>query len=220
MTTGIRTPFDFSSTADDVIDGIDLSGRRAIVTGGSSGIGVETARAPASAGAEVTLAVRPTAAGDQVAAELVRSTGNEAIFVQPLELSALTLGLHDALAAARGARIVSVSSSGNLFSPVVFDDLHFDFRPYDPFVAYGQSKSADALLAVEATRRCGPAHGCHSGVTGISARTVVPRPGGDVTSIRPPSAWTRSARPASPLPAARAALACLTVFVRASDTKK
>jgi NAD(P)-dependent dehydrogenase (short-subunit alcohol dehydrogenase family) len=203
MTTSIRTPFGFSSTADDVIDGIDLSGRRAIVTGGSSGIGVETARALASAGAEVTLAVRRTAAGDQVAAELVRSTGNEAIFVEPLELSdqrsvarfvdrwsgplhilvnnagimanpelertaegwelqfatnfmghfALTLGLHDALAEAGGARIVSVSSSGNLFSPVVFDDLHFDFRPYDPLLAYGQSKTAEALLAVEATRR-------------------------------------------------------------------
>jgi NAD(P)-dependent dehydrogenase (short-subunit alcohol dehydrogenase family) len=161
MTTSIRTPFGFSSTADDVIDGIDLSGRRAIVTGGSSGIGVETARALASAGAEVTLAVRRTAAGDQVAAELVRSTGNEAIFVEPLELSdqrsvarfvdrwsgplhilvnnagimanpelerttegwelqfatnfmghfALTLGLHDALAEAGGARIVSVSST-------------------------------------------------------------------------------------------------------------
>jgi pyruvate/2-oxoglutarate dehydrogenase complex dihydrolipoamide dehydrogenase (E3) component len=79
MATSIRTPFDFSSTADDVIEGIDLSGRRAIVTGGSSGIGVETARALASTGAEVTLAVRRTAAGDQVAAELVRSTGNEAI---------------------------------------------------------------------------------------------------------------------------------------------
>jgi NAD(P)-dependent dehydrogenase (short-subunit alcohol dehydrogenase family) len=61
--------------------------------------------------------------------------------------------LHDALAAGHGARVVSVSSSGNLFSPVVFDDLHFDFRPYDPLVAYGQSKTADALLAVEATRR-------------------------------------------------------------------
>ena len=66
---------------------------------------------------------------------------------------ALTTGLHEALAAAGGARIVSVSSSGNLFSPVAFDDLHFDFRPYDPFVAYGQSKTADVLLAVEATRQ-------------------------------------------------------------------
>jgi len=66
---------------------------------------------------------------------------------------ALTVGLHDALAAGHGARVVSVSSSGNLFSPVVFDDLHFDFRSYDPLAAYGQSKTADALLAVEATRR-------------------------------------------------------------------
>ena len=203
MTTGIRTPFGFSSTTDDVTAGVDLSGRRAVVTGGSSGIGVETARALASAGAEVTLAVRRPGAAEEVAADITRTTGNEAIHVRPLELSdqrsvaqfvdawdgplhilvnnagvmaipvlehtaegwemqfatnfmghfALTVGLHDALAAAGGARIVSVSSSGNLFSPVVFDDLHFDFRPYDPFVAYGQSKTADALLAVEATRR-------------------------------------------------------------------
>ena len=66
---------------------------------------------------------------------------------------ALTIGLHRALAAANGARIVSVSSSGNLIAPVIFDDLHFDFLPYDPLVAYGQSKTACALLAVEATRR-------------------------------------------------------------------
>jgi NAD(P)-dependent dehydrogenase (short-subunit alcohol dehydrogenase family) len=49
--------------------------------------------------------------------------------------------LHGPLRAHRGA------------SPVVFDDLHFDFRSYDPLAAYGQSKTADALLAVEATRR-------------------------------------------------------------------
>ncbi|MET0937039.1 MAG: hypothetical protein ABWX83_13685, partial [Luteibacter sp.] len=61
--------------------------------------------------------------------------------------------LQDALAAAQGARVVSVSSSGNLIAPVLFDDLHFDFLPYDPLVAYGQSKSACALLAVEASRR-------------------------------------------------------------------
>src|SRR6266481_6659259 len=66
---------------------------------------------------------------------------------------ALTTRLHDALAAAHGTRVVSVSSSGHLFSPVVFDDLHFDFRSYDPVAAYGQSKTANALLAVEATRR-------------------------------------------------------------------
>jgi NADPH-dependent 2,4-dienoyl-CoA reductase/sulfur reductase-like enzyme len=56
----ISTPFDRDSTAFEVIAGVDLSGKRAIVTGGSSGIGVETARALASAGAQVTLAVRNT----------------------------------------------------------------------------------------------------------------------------------------------------------------
>jgi 5,10-methylene-tetrahydrofolate dehydrogenase/methenyl tetrahydrofolate cyclohydrolase len=62
--TLIQTRFGFASTAAEVIDGIHLSGKRAIVTGGSSGIGIETARALAGAGAEVTLAVRDTDAGD------------------------------------------------------------------------------------------------------------------------------------------------------------
>jgi NAD(P)-dependent dehydrogenase (short-subunit alcohol dehydrogenase family) len=66
---------------------------------------------------------------------------------------ALTIGLHTALAAANGARVVSVSSTGHLFSPVIFDDLNFDFVPYTPIGAYGQSKTADALLAVGITKR-------------------------------------------------------------------
>lgn len=66
---------------------------------------------------------------------------------------ALALGLHAALAADGSARIVSVSSSGHGNSPVVFDDLFFDRRPYDPGQAYGQSKTANVLFAVEATRR-------------------------------------------------------------------
>src|SRR3569833_420220 len=67
MTTALRltTPFDATSTADDVLAGVDLRGRRAIVTGGASGIGLETARALARAGAEVTLAVRDLAAGQR-----------------------------------------------------------------------------------------------------------------------------------------------------------
>jgi len=66
---------------------------------------------------------------------------------------ALTIGLHEALVRAGGARIVSVSSSANMNAPVIFDDLHFNFLPYTPSVAYGQSKTAAVLLAVEATRR-------------------------------------------------------------------
>ncbi|WP_168915073.1 SDR family NAD(P)-dependent oxidoreductase [Microcella flavibacter] len=69
----------------------------------------------------------------------------------------LALGLWAALAAAaveRGeARIVSLSSSGHGASPVLFDDPHFERRPYDAGVAYGQSKTANALFAVEADRR-------------------------------------------------------------------
>jgi NAD(P)-dependent dehydrogenase (short-subunit alcohol dehydrogenase family) len=66
---------------------------------------------------------------------------------------ALATGLHGALAAAGGARIVSVSSAAHLRSGVDFDDLHFERRPYDPWIAYGQSKTANILFAVEATRR-------------------------------------------------------------------
>jgi NAD(P)-dependent dehydrogenase (short-subunit alcohol dehydrogenase family) len=68
---------------------------------------------------------------------------------------ALATGLYRSLAAAEGARIVSVSSRGHLFSPVVFEDLNFACRPYEPALAYGQSKTANVLFAVEATRRWG-----------------------------------------------------------------
>jgi NAD(P)-dependent dehydrogenase (short-subunit alcohol dehydrogenase family) len=66
---------------------------------------------------------------------------------------ALAAGLHSALAADGEARIVAVSSTGHQSSPVVFDDLNFAFRPYDQWQAYGQSKTANVLFAVEATRR-------------------------------------------------------------------
>jgi NAD(P)-dependent dehydrogenase (short-subunit alcohol dehydrogenase family) len=202
-TDRITTPFGFETTAEEVVEGVDLTGRRMIVTGGASGIGVETARALAGRGAEVTLAVRDTGAGERVARDIAATTGNDAVRVAALELTdpdsiaafaagwdgplhvlvnnagvmalpeltrspegwemqfatnhighfALALALHDALAAAGGARIVSVSSAGHLRSPVVFDDLHYRFRDYGDFLAYGQSKTANVLFAVEATRR-------------------------------------------------------------------
>lgn len=206
MTTTITTPFGFNSTADDVLQGVDLQGKRAIVTGGSSGIGIDTARVLAAAGAEVTIAVRNPEAGDKVAAALNAAGGHRRVKAARLDLAdqasvrhfagtwdgplqilinnggvmavpertlspdgwemqlatnylghfALTLGLHGALAAAGrdgGARIVSVSSSGNLIAPVIFGDMNFNFLPYDPLVAYGQSKTACALMVVEAARR-------------------------------------------------------------------
>ena len=69
---------------------------------------------------------------------------------------ALALGLHDALAAEGAARIVSVSSSGHLRSPVVFDDIDFAFRDVRPVrCAYGQSKTANVLFAVGGDRALG-----------------------------------------------------------------
>ncbi|GHJ06485.1 oxidoreductase [Micromonospora humidisoli] len=200
--TPVHTPFDARTTALEVVRDVDLTGRRAVVTGGASGIGVETARALAAAGADVTLAVRDLDAGQRAARDITASTGNDRLLVAPLDLAdqasvaafvaswdgplhmlvnnagimasperrtpegwelqfatnhlghfALATGLHRALAAAEGARIVSVSSAGHLRSPVVFDDIHFRQRPYDPWEAYGQSKTANVLFAVEATRR-------------------------------------------------------------------
>ncbi|MDO1450525.1 SDR family NAD(P)-dependent oxidoreductase [Rhodocytophaga aerolata] len=199
----IKTNFGFHSTADQVMDGIDLTGKRAIVTGASSGIGIETARALAKAGAEVTMAVRNVEAGNKVASEIIASTGNKKIYVAPLNLEdlqsintfvaswqeplhilinnagvmaipelqktangiemqfmtnylghfALAVGLYDALASAGSARIVVVSSSGHLLSPVVYDDINFLFRAYDPWLSYGQAKTACILFAVGATMR-------------------------------------------------------------------
>ena len=70
----ITTPFGARSTAAEVIAGVDLAGKRAIVTGASSGIGVETARALAHAGAAVTLAVRDTDAGARAAADIAAAS--------------------------------------------------------------------------------------------------------------------------------------------------
>ena len=90
MSDRVTTPFGFDSTAADVIAGVDLTGKTAIVTGASSGIGVETARALAAAGASVTLAVRNTSFGDRVAAEIRESTGNQEVDVGAIDLSDLS----------------------------------------------------------------------------------------------------------------------------------
>jgi NAD(P)-dependent dehydrogenase (short-subunit alcohol dehydrogenase family) len=209
--------FGFESTALEVVEGIDLTGKRAIVTGGASGIGIETARALASAGAEVTLAVRDVTAGERVATDvgatsvsyldlanlesvdafargwdgplhiLVNNAGVMAI--QELTLNgdglemqfatnhvghfALAVALHGALAA-EGARIVSVSSSGHLRSPVIFDDLDFAFRDYEGFLAYGQSKTANVLFSVGATARWAS--------DGITSNALMP--GGIATNLQ------------------------------------
>lgn len=87
MTQRVTTPFGATSTAAEVVAGVDLTGRRAIVTGAASGIGAETARVLASAGADVTLAVRDPAAGRRVADAIVAETGNPGVHVATLDLS-------------------------------------------------------------------------------------------------------------------------------------
>jgi NAD(P)-dependent dehydrogenase (short-subunit alcohol dehydrogenase family) len=89
MTERVRTSFGFASTTDEVLAGMELSGKPAIETGASSGIGVETARALAGVGADVVLAVRRVDAGEQVAAQIVGSTGNPSVTACPLDLADL-----------------------------------------------------------------------------------------------------------------------------------
>jgi NAD(P)-dependent dehydrogenase (short-subunit alcohol dehydrogenase family) len=198
----ISTPYGAETDADEIVAGLELPGRRMIVTGGGSGIGIETARSLARTGAEVTIAVRRLEDGEQVARTIAESTGNDAVRAAYLDLSdlgsvrafvdgwegpldvlvnnagvmarplartaegwemqfatnhlghfALATGLHEALAAAGSARVVSVSSSAHHRSPVVFDDIQYERREYEPWAAYGQSKTANVLFAVEAARR-------------------------------------------------------------------
>lgn len=200
--THITTPFGFHSTAAEVAEGIDFTGKQVIVTGAASGIGLETARTLAHIGADVTLAVRNTDSGAQAATDIIATTGNRNVHVTQLDLAdrasiaafvtawkgplhvlvnnagimacpelrtaegwemqfatnhlghfALTVGLHDALAAADAARVVVVSSSVHQYMPVAFDDLHFHYIPYDPGLAYAQSKTANVLFAVGLTAR-------------------------------------------------------------------
>jgi len=89
MSDQTRAAFGHDTTAAEVIEGIDLDGKLALVTGGTSGIGVETARALASAGAEVILTARDLAKGESVAADIRATSGNPAVRVAELELASL-----------------------------------------------------------------------------------------------------------------------------------
>ncbi|MFT3906607.1 MAG: SDR family NAD(P)-dependent oxidoreductase [Steroidobacteraceae bacterium] len=244
----ITTPFGFHSTALRVVQGVDLGGQRALVTGAASGIGIETARALAAAGAEVTLAVRDLEAGARVAADIAASTGNAQLQLQHLDLAdlnsvhalarawrgplhmlinnagvmampetrtaagmemqfatnhlghfALALGLRPALVAAGRARVVSVSSSGHQLSPLIFDDIHFQFRPYDPWLAYGQSKTANILFAVGVTARWAG--------DGICCNALMP--GAIATNLQRYSGGTRTPPPLRKTPEQGAATSVL-----------
>jgi NAD(P)-dependent dehydrogenase (short-subunit alcohol dehydrogenase family) len=199
----ITSRFDAKTTALEVVAGIDLSGRSAIVTGGASGIGVETVRALASAGAQVTIAARNLQAAAAVAGMINGELGAARVSFDALELGDLAsvrefarrwsekplsllinnagvmacplgrtkdnfeiqfgtnhLGhfllatlLVPALEAGAPSRLISLSSSGHMSSAIDFEDPNYLQRSYHPFKAYGQSKTANALFAVEYDRR-------------------------------------------------------------------
>lgn len=194
----INSGFTAASTAEDVIKGIDLTGKVAIVTGGYSGIGLETARVLRNAGAQVIVPARDLnkakealkgidvqieelnlldpasidAFADRFLASnrplhiLVNSAG---IMANPFTLDPrgyetqfatnhlghfqLVKRLWPALQRANGARVVSVSSRGHRYSPVVLEDINFSNREYDRWAAYGQSKTANILFALELDKR-------------------------------------------------------------------
>lgn len=190
----IGSGFDAQSTAEEVLRGIDLSGKLAIVTGGYSGIGLETTKALVGAGAHVVVpARRPDAAAaaldgiertevDELELADLASVGafaerfidsgreiailinNAGIMACPetrvgpgweaqfatnhLGHFALVNLLWPAVARDGSARVVALSSIGHRRSPIRWDDLQFE-HGYDKWAAYGQSKTANALFALQ-----------------------------------------------------------------------
>ena len=190
----IHSGYGEQTTAREALGGRDLTGAFALVAGGHAGIGFETTRALAEAGATVIVgarAVEPArtalaglarvevdrldlldpASIDAFAARFVASgrplhmlLNNAGIMAPPLARDArgfesqlatnhighfqLTARLWPALRAASGARVVSLSSRGHSRAGIDFDDPQFDRRPYDKWIAYGQSKTANALFAL------------------------------------------------------------------------
>lgn len=202
--------FGHGTLALEVVEGLDLSDIIAVVTGAASGLGIETVRALASAGATLILPVRSLERGSAVADEVKASTGNDRVTVMEMDLidpdsirafATAFLATHDridilinnagimagplvrsakgyesqfatnhlghflmtgllapALLNAASPRVVALSSLGHRISPVVFEDINFESRDYDKWLAYGQSKTANALFAVELNKRLA-AHG-------------------------------------------------------------
>lgn len=215
----MTTEFGFSSTTDDVLAGVDLGGKRVLVTGVSAGLGVETARVLAAHGAEVTGTARDLAKAKRAldeagagpveliqmdlasldsvraAAEQLVADGrkfdlviaNAGVMATPLghtvdgfetqfgtnHLGHFLLINRIAQLIKDGGRVVSLASAGHRFADVDLDDPNFEHTPYEPFIAYGRSKTANVLFAVELDRRLRD--------RGIRAAAV--HPGGIMTEL-------------------------------------
>jgi NAD(P)-dependent dehydrogenase (short-subunit alcohol dehydrogenase family) len=197
--------FGATSTTEEVLSGVDLRGKRILVTGVSAGLGVETARALAAHGAHVVGAARDLAKAEAATAQVRKDAAQNG---GRFELIALDLSdlksvraCADALLAKGepfdvvianagvmatpfghtvdgfetqfgtnhlghfvlvnriaplirdGGRLINLSSSGHRFSNVDLDDPNFERTPYDPFIAYGRSKTANILFAVAFDKR-------------------------------------------------------------------
>ena len=196
--------FGATSTTDDVLQGVNLMGKRVLVTGVSAGLGVETARALAAHGAQVVGAARDLtkaqAATAQVRAQAASGGSLELVRLDLASLDSVRRCADGLLAVGKpfdliianagvmacpksktvdgfetqfgtnhlghfvlvnrivsllqpGARLVSLSSAGHRYADVDLEDPNFDHTPYAEFTAYGRSKTANVLFAVEFDRR-------------------------------------------------------------------
>ncbi|WP_439555834.1 SDR family NAD(P)-dependent oxidoreductase [Dyadobacter sp.] len=187
--------FNAASTASEVISGIDLTGKIAIVTGANAGIGLETARVLAAAGATVIVPARDLEKARRNLAGIPNVEVGEIDFMDPASIDAfaaaflasgrplhllinnagimwvplrrdsrgiesqlatnylgqfhITARLWPALVKAQGARVINVSSLGHQMAPFDFEDPNFLHRAYETLQAYGQSKTASNLFALE-----------------------------------------------------------------------
>ncbi len=201
------TTFGSTSTTEDVLAGVDLRGKRILVTGVSAGLGVETARALASHGATVVGAARDLKKAEIATAEAKHQAERNGGSLELVELDLASLksvrGCADTLLSKgekfdviianagvmatpfghtadgferqfgtnhlghfvlvnrsaplirTGGRLVNLSSAGHRYSNVDLEDPNFERTPYDPFVAYGRSKTANILFAVAFDKRHG-----------------------------------------------------------------
>jgi NAD(P)-dependent dehydrogenase (short-subunit alcohol dehydrogenase family) len=192
--------FGYSSTTDEVLSGVDLRGRRVLVTGVSAGLGVETARALAAHGANVVGAARDLTKAQAATAVVRDAAATNGGSLELVELDLANLGSVRACAASlvekgdpfdlvianagvmatpfghtadgfetqfgtnhlghfvlvnriaplvtTGGRLINLASSGHRFANVDLADPNFERTAYDPFIAYGRSKTANILFAV------------------------------------------------------------------------
>src|SRR5258708_4659090 len=199
--------FGAKSTTEDVLAGVDLKGKRILVTGVSAGLGVETARALVAHGADVVGAARDLEKAKRATSEVSKTAAKSGASFEVVELDLASLKsvraaadelvddgrLFDVIIANAGVmatpfaktedgfetqfgtnhlghfvfvnriaklikvggRLVNLSSSGHRFSDVDLNDPNFEATSYESFVAYGRSKTANILFAVEFDRRHG-----------------------------------------------------------------